>query len=189
MIQECRTRLLQMFVSPGETGDHAKGAAMAKSVFYSFHYDNDVHRVQLVRQIDALTGAPEITGQNWEQVRYKTETAIQNWIDKEMNYKKAVIVLIGRKTSERHYVQYEIERAWSMKKPLLGVRIHGLASLSDGADSPGEDPFQALGLNGVPVFDPTQKDWYTSRIDTKATFNELRRQLPSWADQGVVRWS
>src|SRR5690625_7237652 len=68
---------------------HAKGAAMAKSVFYSFHYDNDVHRVQLVRQIDALTGAPEITGQNWEQVRYKTETAIQHWIDKEMNYKKA----------------------------------------------------------------------------------------------------
>ncbi|MCT2252628.1 TIR domain-containing protein [Corynebacterium sanguinis] len=162
---------------------------MAKSVFYSFHYDNDVHRVQLVRQIDALTGAPEITGQNWEQVRYKTETAIQNWIDKEMNYKKAVIVLIGRKTAERHYVQYEIERAWSMKKPLLGVRIHGLASLSDGADSPGEDPFEALGINGVPVFDPTQKDWYTSRIDTKATFNELRRQLPSWADQGVVRWS
>ena len=40
-----------------------------------------------------------------------------------------------------------------------------------------------------PIFDPTQKDWYTSRIDTKATFNELRHQLPSWADQGVVRWS
>ncbi|ROR72392.1 TIR domain-containing protein [Bogoriella caseilytica] len=160
---------------------------MAKSVFYSFHYDNDVYRVQLVRQIDALTGAPEITGQNWEEVRFKTEAAIQNWIDKEMNYKKAVIVLIGRRTAKRQYVQYEVERAWSMKKPLLGVRIHGLASLSDGPDSAGDDPFTALGMTGVPVFDPTQKDCY-GRIDTKATFNELRRQLPYWAEQGVVRW-
>lgn len=162
---------------------------MAKSVFYSFHYDNDVHRVQLVRQIDALTGSPEITGQNWEHVRYKTQIAIQNWIDKEMNYKKAVIVLIGQKTAERHYVQYEINRAWSMKKPLLGVRIHGLASLNDGADSPGEDPFKALGITGVPIFDPTKKELYAGRIDTKATFNELRRNLPTWANRGVTRWS
>lgn len=29
---------------------------MAKSVFYSFHYLRDVHRVQLVRSINALEG-------------------------------------------------------------------------------------------------------------------------------------
>ena len=63
MIQECRTRLLQMFVSPGETGDHAKGAAMAKSVFYSFHYERDVNRVQLVRNINALEGQPLLNSQ------------------------------------------------------------------------------------------------------------------------------
>ena len=29
---------------------------MAKSVFYSFHYERDVNRVQLVRNINALEG-------------------------------------------------------------------------------------------------------------------------------------
>ena len=164
-----------------------KGATMAKSVFYSFHYDRDKFRVHLVREINSLTGEPEVTGQNWEQVRRQSEAAVQKWIDKEMNYKKAVIVLVGRETSERPYVQYEIERAWSMRKPLLGVRIHGLASMSDGADSAGADPFKAAGLSGVPLFDPTTTDW-SGRIDTKATYNNLVRQLPSWADQGVTKW-
>ncbi|AQP44982.1 TIR domain-containing protein [Tessaracoccus flavus] len=160
---------------------------MAKSVFYSFHYDRDKFRVNLVREIKSIAGGSEVTGQNWEEVRYKTDTAIQNWIDKEMNYKKAVIVLVGRQTAERPYVQYEIERAWSMKKPLLGVRIHGLASMRDGADSAGANPFEVAGLSGVPLFDPTATDW-SGRIDTKATYNELARRLPVWAEQGVTKW-
>ena len=42
---------------------------MAKSVFYSFHYDRDVHRVQLVRNINALEGQPVLNAQEWEKVR------------------------------------------------------------------------------------------------------------------------
>jgi hypothetical protein len=38
---------------------------MAKTVFYSFHYDRDVHRVQLVRNINALEGQPLLNSQDW----------------------------------------------------------------------------------------------------------------------------
>jgi hypothetical protein len=41
---------------------------MAKTVFYSFHYERDVHRVQLVRNIDALEGQPLLNSQEWEKV-------------------------------------------------------------------------------------------------------------------------
>lgn len=34
-----------------------------KTVFYSFHYERDVHRVQLVRQIGALEGQPLLGAQ------------------------------------------------------------------------------------------------------------------------------
>ena len=57
-----------------------------------------------------------------------------------MAYKRAVVVLIGQETASRPWVLYEIEKAWNDKKPLLGVRIHGLASMSSGADSRGADP-------------------------------------------------
>lgn len=37
---------------------------MAKTVFYSFHYERDVHRVQLVRNIDVLEGQPLLNSQD-----------------------------------------------------------------------------------------------------------------------------
>src|SRR2546423_940431 len=102
---------------------------MAKTVFYSFHYTRDVHRVQLVRNIDALEGQPILNSQQWETVRRGGTPAIQKWIDGEMAYKRAVVVLIGKETASRPWVKYEIQKAWSIKKPLVGLRIHGLSSM------------------------------------------------------------
>ncbi|MBX3088402.1 MAG: TIR domain-containing protein [Cryobacterium sp.] len=161
---------------------------MAKSVFYSFHYDRDVHRVQLVRNINSIDGAPSLNGQEWESVRRQNQETVQKWIDSQMNYKKAVIVLIGQETSTRPWVLYEIQRAWSMKKPLLGVRIHGLASMSDGPDRLGGDPFAAANISNIPIFDPTVKSW-DGTIDTKATYAALKTRLPNWAEMGRVKAS
>lgn len=159
---------------------------VAKSVFYSFHYDRDVHRVQLVRYIDALVGQPVLNSQDWEQVRRRGSQAIANWIHDQMKYKKAVIVLIGRETAARPWVIYELQKAWQDRKPLLGVRIHGLSSLGS-TDSTGGDPFAAAGgISGVPIFDPTV---HTMRgtIDSKATYSRLAANIGAWSGQGVVR--
>lgn len=158
-----------------------------KTVFYSFHYERDVHRVQLVRQIGALEGQPLLGAQQWEAVRQQGDQAIKDWIHKEMAYKRAVVVLIGQETASRPWVLYEIEKAWDDKKPLVGVRIHGLASMSSGADSRGADPFAKVsGVSGVPVFDPTQTNWQ-GQIDTKATYANLSNNLESWVAQAKTR--
>jgi len=164
-----------------------KGATVAKTVFYSFHYDRDVHRVQLVRNINALEGQPLLDSQHWEQVRRQGDQAIKNWIHQQMSYKKAVIVLIGQQAASRPWVIYEIEKAWADKKPLLGVRIHGLSSMGT-VDSPGADPFdKASGVFGIPVFDPTVKNIWTGMIDSKATYKKLVDNLEPWSSQGKVR--
>ncbi len=72
---------------------------MAKTVFYSFHYERDVHRVQLVKNINALEGQPVLNSQDWEKVRQGGAAAIQKWIDGQMAYKRVVIVLIGKGTA------------------------------------------------------------------------------------------
>lgn len=155
---------------------------MAKSVFYSFHYERDVNRVQLVRNINALEGQPLLNSQGWEQVRRQGEQAIKNWIHQEMAYKRAVIVLIGQETATRPWVKYEIEKAWADKKPLLGVRIHGLSSMGT-VDRPGVSPFSAS--SGIPVFDPTTLSW-DGKIDSKATYKKLVDNLEWWSAQGKV---
>lgn len=157
---------------------------MAKSVFYSFHYTRDVHRVQLVQNIGALEGQPLLNAQEWEKVREQGKAAIQKWIDSQMKYKKAVIVLVGKETWNREWVQYEIQKAWDECKPLLGIRIHGLSSLGNGADTEGKNPF--MHLPRVPIFDPTVAD-LTGKTDTKATYNRLKDNLELWSTQGMTR--
>jgi MTH538 TIR-like domain (DUF1863) len=158
---------------------------MAKSVFYSFHYKHDVHRVQLVMNINALAGQPILNSQEWEKVRRGGTTAIQNWIDGQMAYKKAVIVLIGKDTATRPWVRYEVEKAWADKRPLLGIRIHGLSSMGT-VDSIGGNPFTSAGITGVPIYDPTRVDWH-GKIDSQGTYNALCDNSESWSGQGVTR--
>ena len=160
---------------------------MAKSVFYSFHYERDVNRVQLVRNVNALEGQPLLNGQRWEEVQRKGASAIQEWIHGQMAYKKAVIVLIGQQTASRPWVRYEIEKAWFDKKPLLGVRIHGLSSFGQ-VDRPGPNPFDKANVGaGIPIFDPTAKDW-RGTVDSQESYNNLVRNMEQWSGQGKVRW-
>ena len=50
---------------------------MAKSVFYSFHYDRDAWRVQQIIQMGALEGQPILKAQEWEEVKRKGDAAIK----------------------------------------------------------------------------------------------------------------
>lgn len=157
-----------------------------KTVFYSFHYERDVSRVQLVRNINALEGQPLLNAQEWEEVLGRGQQAVVDWIDNEMRYKRAVVVLIGQETASRPWVVYEIEKAWQEKKPLVGVRVHGLSSFGS-IDRPGANPFdKASGVYGIPVFDPTRTDW-SGNIDTKATYANLANNLESWVAQAKAR--
>jgi hypothetical protein len=158
---------------------------MAKSVFYSFHYKRDVHRIQLVRNINALEAQPVLNPQKWEEVEQGGDEAIEQWIHEQMAYKKAVIVLIGRYTAGRPWVKYEIEKAWADKKPLLGIRIHGLSSLGD-VDSAGANPFDKADVGTVPVFEPTVTDW-SGKIDSKQTYAKLKNNLEYWSGQGATK--
>lgn len=160
------------------------------AVFYSFHYERDVHRVQLIRNMGRIEGQSLLNAQEWERVRAQGSSAVQSWIDAQMRYKTAVIVLIGSETESRPWVRYEIQRAWDQKKPMLGIRIHGLSSMGS-ADTEGLDPFIHIknfeGDNpGLQIFDPTVKDFY-GRVDTQQTYQNLYRNIQQWSQQGRVR--
>lgn len=150
------------------------------AVFYSFHYVPDHWRVQQVRNIGAIQNDGAIASQEWEKVRYLSTNSIKNWIDTQMSYKRAVVVLIGQETASRDWVQYEIKRAWNLKKPLLGIRIHGLKNQRGLTTYPGEDPFQKIGLRGIPVFTPTG-------TDSQTKYRNIQENLNLWINQGYRR--
>ena len=95
---------------------------MAKrQVFYSFHYDNDVFRVQQIRNIGALEDNKPVSANEWESVKRGGEASIKKWIDDNLRYKSCVVVLVGEETANRKWVRYEIEKAWELGKGLVGV--------------------------------------------------------------------
>lgn len=162
---------------------------MTKSVFYSFQYEPDNWRVQQVMNIGAISGGSAFTPQDWEAVRYETDTAIENWIHEQMNYTKAVIVLVGSTTADSHWVDYEIRKAWNEKRPLLGVRIHKLHDKDGDSTTLGVNPFSKISLqNGGTIAD------YVSLIDpigfdSKSVYKDIQDNLENWVENRAYKRS
>ena len=140
---------------------------MAQSVFFSFEYEPDNWRVQKVMNMGAVTGGSAFTPQDWEAVRYKTDAAIEKWIHDQMLYTKAVIVLVGATTASSRWVRHEIVKAWNDKRPLLGVRIHGLSDKDGYTAAAGANPFGAISLKSG----GTLADYVTLVIPSKSSLS------------------
>ena len=96
-----------------------------RQVFYSFHFDNDVMRVQQIRNMGVIEGDEPVSPNEWEKLE-KKEGGVKKWIDDNMAYRSCVIVLIGEATAKRPWVEYEIKKAWTDKKGLFGIYIHNI---------------------------------------------------------------
>ena len=133
--------------------------------------------------------AVTFTPQDWEAVRYKTDAAIEKWIHEQMLYTKAVIVLVGATTASSRWVRHEIVKAWNDKRPLLGVRIHGLSDKDGYTAAAGANPFGAISLTSG----GTLADYVTlvtpSGGDSKAAYSDIKNNLESWVSNRAYKRS
>ncbi|RYQ42411.1 molecular chaperone Tir [Bifidobacterium pseudolongum subsp. globosum] len=152
------------------------------SVFYSFHYARDNWRVQQIMNIGQVERNPLLSHQEWEQIKRGGDQSIRNWIDGQMRYKSAVIVLTGYETANREWVRYEIQRAYDLGKPLLGVRINRLKDRDGNQDPDGPNPFRFLGIPYmfIPLYEPSSRN-------SQDVYREIRANLPYWSKQGYSR--
>ena len=150
-------------------------------VFYSFHYDNDVFRVQQVRNMGVVDGNAPVLANDWEQVKRQGDAAVERWIDESMKYRRCVVVLIGSETAGRKWVNHEIKRAWERKKGLFGIYIHNLRCPQSGTCAKGANPFDSWRIgyqsmaNLVTCYDPSSWDSY----------GEISRNLEGWVDRAI----
>jgi hypothetical protein len=157
---------------------------MAKrQIFYSFHYDNDVFRVQLIRNIGALEDNKPVSINDWESVKRGGDVSIQNWINENLKYKNCLVVLIGSETANRKWVKYEIEKAWNDGKAVLGIYIHNLSCLRNGTCKQGSNPFEVFTLkdgrklsNIVKCYNPKSSDAY----------NDIKNNLENWIEEAIT---
>ncbi len=164
---------------------------MARKTFCSFEYEPDCHRVSQVRSIGAIEGNKLVSSNKWEEITDGGNPAIKVWINKEMSGKTAVIVFIGATTAGRKWINYEIKKAWSEKRGVLGIHIHNLKNLSGIQTHKGSNPFKHFTVGNesmdkiVPVYDPpfakstnvyahikdNIEDWIEEAIDIRNSYD------------------
>jgi hypothetical protein len=148
---------------------------MARRVFFSFHYQRDVWRVNQIRNIHNVIGTAAAGFQDaslWEEAKKKGDAEIKRLIDKGLENTSVTVVCIGYKTAERKYINYEINQSLERGNGLVGIQIHHLKD-KDGKTDPVGDIPPKIEDSGFKVYKYVDSDKLAKRIEEAA---ELARK-------------
>lgn len=87
---------------------------MARRVFFSFHYDSDIWRLNQIRNIGEIVGTSAAGFHDaslWEEAKTKGDQAIKALIDEALKNTSVTVVCIGAATAGRKYIDYEISQS------------------------------------------------------------------------------
>ena len=160
---------------------------MARKVFYSFHYKPDNWRASQVRNMGAVEGNQPCSDNDWESVTKAGNAAIEKWINGQLSGRSCAVVLIGKDTADRKWIDYEIKKAWDDKKGLVGIYIHHLLDSAQKQTTKGTNPFASFTLNErktklssvVKAYDPP----YTT---SKNVYDHIKSKLETWVEEAIT---
>lgn len=117
---------------------------MTRRVFYSFHYVPDVTRVSQVRNIGSLESNKPASDNDWEKVKNGKDAAIKQWIADQMARRTCTVVLVGKDTANRKWINHEIVESWNKGMGVVGIYIHGLKDIDGHITDKGKNPFDYI---------------------------------------------
>jgi hypothetical protein len=116
---------------------------MARHVFFSFHYQRDIFRVNQIRNLPEIideAAAGFRDSSLWEEARRKSDDAVKSLIDKGLAGTSVTVVCIGNRTAGRKFINYESQQSIDRGNGIFGVQIHQLQNGAKETDSAGEIP-------------------------------------------------
>lgn len=144
---------------------------MARRVFFSFHYQRDIWRVNQIRNIPEITGCAAAGFQDaslWEEAKKKGDAEIKKMIDEGLENTSVTVVFLGGKTAGRKYINYEIEKSIAKGNGIVGIQIHHLKNKDGDTDEAGSTPAK-LTAGGYKVYKYVNAETLAKRIEEAAT--------------------
>ena len=110
---------------------------MARTLFYSFHYqDVESFRVNVVRHSSTFKKHGDeskvIDGSLWENARTRGQIALKTLIDESMTGTRATAALIGTETHGRPWVKYELVRSFVRGNAIFGIHLNHIKQRDTG---------------------------------------------------------
>lgn len=167
---------------------------MARSVYFSFHYEADVWRAWQVRNSWV---AKEQAGEDVgffdeglrEAVKRKDDRLIRQAIRRGLDRTEVTVVLIGSHTASRYWVQEEIRMSFEKSQPMLGVYIHNIKDRTGETSEKGANPFRHVEVTipeGLFMDERTvvlAKEYEISTYDWKN--KNGRENLEGWIEDAI----
>jgi len=151
---------------------------MARHTFFSFHYNNDVMRAQIVKNAwvtQDRVDAGFFDKSAFEKAQNESPDSLKRFLTGKLNGTSVTCVCVGAQSFARPWVRYEIIRSVQLGKGLLGVRLDQVKCAQQvrqggtGYEKSGDNPFDHLGL--------TRKDgrvsWIVWKAGNWASFDEV----------------
>src|SRR2546422_6485525 len=129
----------------------AEFSAMAKRVFFSFHYqDVSDFRANVVRQHWMTKPDREAAGffdaSIWETAKRTGDVAVKRLINSGLDGTSVTCVLIGSETYARPWVRYEILKSFRKGNKILAVHINSIKGKDERVKALGPNPFEYVGV-------------------------------------------
>lgn len=157
---------------------------MARRVFFSFHYDPDKWRVAQIRNIGAIEGNKTLSDNAWEAVKQKGDNAIKKWIDEQLMYRSCTVVLVGEKTANRKWINYEINESWKAGKGVVGIHIYKLKDENEKQSQQGKNPFDFVTVGGKKL--STYVKLYDSSYKTSTyVYSHIQEHIADWVEEAI----
>lgn len=132
---------------------------MARQTFFSFRYKKDNWRAGIVRNSWVTKDKEKVAAgffdsAEWEEVKKKTDSAIEKWIDGQLKGTSVTVVLIGSDTASKKWINYEITSSYKKGNGLLGIYVHQLKDKDQKTTTKGKNPFDDIYItkDGKKVF-------------------------------------
>jgi hypothetical protein len=159
---------------------------MPRAVFFSFHFQPDVHRVARIRSIGAIAGNSPARDNDWHTVTSKGEVAIVNWIAGQMEGRSCTVVLVGANTANRKWINHEIVQSWNKGLGVVGIHIHGLKSLDGMTSAKGANPFEFITLGPTgPKLSSIVKCYEPPDYDSKQCYDWFCQHLSNAIEEAI----
>lgn len=141
-----------------------------RRVFFSFHYQPDIIRVNQVRNSwryqkpDNRLAEGFFDGSLWERSKRTSDDSLKTLIRQGLENTSVTVVLAGAQTWQRRWVRYEIARSVVKGNGLLTVHIDRLKNFQGFTSQAGPNPLDYMGIyndsGSIRIAEKTNGQWY-----------------------------
>ena len=102
-----------------------------------------------------------------------------------MKGRSCLIVLIGEKTANRKWINYEIKKAWREGKGVLGIYIHKLQDKDKNQANKGKNPFDTFKVDGKSM-STVVKSYDSSYNSSQYVYSDIQENIDNWIEEAIA---